>query len=216
MQYYGLAALMVGLALLLVVLVLRFGWRMDWLLGWLKGCCLMLMVGFGVALIFAAWDLQQFKSVETALPVAILELEEIGPQRFEASLLVDGVTSRIELEGDLWELNAQVLRWSGFAQALGLADGYRLNKLAGRYLALEQQRDRSLTAVSTLHETPRWRDFWCWLDQLNNPMLVEADAFSLRFMPMVQGARFAVEIGSTGLTPIPLNPVAAKALKRFE
>ena len=67
----------------------------------------------------------------------------------------------------------------------------------------------------SLHGTPAWRDAWHWLDQLNLSWLY-ADAFTIRFMPIADGARFAVEIGVTGLSPVAMNTQALDAMKGLE
>lgn len=216
MQYFGLAALLGSVGLALLTVIVRIGWRLDWLLAWLKGCCLLAMLMLAMVLGLAAWELQQFRSIEQGRPVAVLELAEAAPQRYDATLSADGVKRPLQLEGDTWELQVQVLRWTGLGRALGLSDGYRLARLNGRYVALEQQQGRNAGISGRLYDTPQWRDLWHWLDQLDNPLFVEADAFVVRYMPMADAARFAIDIDDTGLTPAPLNPAALQALKPSE
>ena len=123
--------------------------------------------------------------------------------------------SPLRVQGDLWELDVQVLRWRGLPHVLGLDDGYRLHSLKGRYLALEQQQDADGKLGVSLNRTASWRDAWYWLDRLDMSW-VYADAFSIRFMPMTDGARYTIEIGSTGLSPVAANAQALKAMKGFE
>lgn len=211
MQYYGLTALLVLLALLVLAGVIARGWRLDWLLPWLKGNLLLLVLAIGVVLGLAAWEMQQFKPLQTGSSVATLTFRQVGPQLFDVEL--GGNTSqRVRVNGDLWELDAQALRWRGLGHAIGLQDGYRLHRLAGRYLALEQQQAADATPGGLLHATPSWRDLWYWLDRSGNQTLLEADAFSVRFMPMTDGARYVLEMGATGLTPVPLSQAVTDAL----
>lgn len=217
MQYQGLAGLLALVAVILVMVALRFGWRPDWLLGWLKGWLLSLFLAGGVILGLAAWELQQFRPLQTAQPIAVVEFRELAPQQYEAILSLAGEEAerQILIHGDLWELDVQVLRWRGLGEALGLEEGYRLNRLGGRYVAFEQQRNVAVALTARLHATPTWRDLWLWVDRQSDPGLLEADAFALRFMPLANGARFAIEIASTGLTPVPLNPTAVEAVRRL-
>jgi len=217
MQYQGLAGLLALVAVILLVVALRFGWRPDWLLGWLKGWLLSLLVAGSVIAGLAAWELRQFRPLDTEHPVAVVEFRQLSPQQYEAFLSIAGEESerQILIHGDLWELDAQVLRWRGLGEALGLQEGYRLNRLGGRYVAFEQQRNVAVALTARLHATPTWRDLWLWVDRQSDPRLLEADAFALRFMPLANGARFAVEIAPTGLTPVPLNPAAVEAVRRL-
>lgn len=216
MQYQGLAALCVGLAVVMVIAAVRLGWKLDWLLGWLKGVFLLFLLALGGVLAGAAWELKQFRSLDTDIPTAILEFQELAPQRFNVLVTIDGETSEMTIAGDLWEMDAQVLRWTGVLAALGLEDGYRLNRLSGRFLTLEQQRGIHGAGATRLHDTPAWRDLWVWLDRRHDPVLVDADAFTIGFMPLVDGARFAIDISATGLAPAALNPIAADAFKRAD
>lgn len=217
MQYYGLAGLVLVVVALVVFAVIRAGWRLSWLLPWLKGNLLLLGLLFAGALAIVAWELQQFKALEPGANVATLEFRKLGPQQFEVLFSAGTEPRSIILEGDMWQLDAQVLRWRGLGHAIGLQDGYRLHRLTGRYRALEQQRDLAAQMHSgVLHQTPTWRDAWLWLDHLDTGALLETDAFVVRFIPMIEGARFGIEIGETGLTPVPMNRQAMNAMQRSE
>lgn len=212
MQYAGLAALVGCLALLILYVALRLGWRLDWLLAWLKGSLLLLLLACCATVAVAAWELYQFRPITEGGRIASLTLDKTAPQRYAAILESDSGAQHLQLEGDLWELEVQVLRWQGLLHALGLADGYRLSSLNGRYLALEQQHETDAILVRPLHTTPHWRDAWHWLDRLNLSWLY-ADAFAIRFMPAAHGARYAFEIGATGLSPVAMNMQALEALQ---
>ncbi|MEH6686993.1 MAG: hypothetical protein V7693_06965 [Halopseudomonas sabulinigri] len=219
MQYLGLAILLGCVAGLLALLALRFGWRLQWVLSWLKGNLLLALLAVATGLGLAAWDLQHFAEIEPkAATVGTLSFSKIGNQQYEAVLNGPQGNETVRIAGDLWELEVEVLRWHGLPSALGLVDGYRLHRLLGRYLALEQERDSSAIGselLPNLHSTPPWRDLWAWIDSMEVHRVIEADAFEVRFIPLVDGARFSLELGPTGLTPVPLNPAATAALKRF-
>lgn len=213
MQYLGLAALLGSVGLALLFVMARMGWRLDWLLGWFKGCFLIMLLSLSALLGLAAWELQQFRPITQQGPVAVLELSEAAPQRYAATLAANGTKRHVQLEGDTWELQIQVLRWTGLAKALGLSDGYRLARINGRYVTLEKQRGRNAALSGRLYGTPQWRDLWHWLDGLDNPQFIEADAFVVRYMPMADKARFAIDLDAAGAKPAALNPVALHALK---
>lgn len=215
MQYTGLAVLVGCLALLLLLLTLRFGWRLDWLLGWLKGCALLVLLAGSMLIAALAWEFLQFRPIDDGARIATLEFRGLSDQQYEASIESTRGVQRLPVQGQLWELDVQVLRWRGLPHMLGLEDGYRLNGLRGRYLTLEQQREMDASLSRPLHDTPRWRDAWQWLDRLSLGWLY-ADAFVIRFMPLADGARYAVEIGATGLSPVTMNRQALDAMKRLE
>lgn len=214
MQYLGLAVLTGCFGLLLLFITLRLGWRLEWLLGWLKGCALLVLLALCGGLALLAWEFSRFQPIVDGTRIATLDFRQLADKQHEV-YLAPAMSSPLPLHGDLWELDVQVLRWRGLPHMLGLEDGYRLNGLRGRYLALEQQRERGDDLAYSLHGTPAWRDVWRWLDRLELSWLY-SDAFTIRFMPMADGARFAVEIGATGLFPVAMNTQALEAMKGLE
>lgn len=217
MQYLGLAGLVGCLAALLLLLTLRLGWRLEWLLGWLKGCALLILLALGGVIALLAWEFSRFEPIKDGARIATLEFTRTAADQHEVRLASSQGVQRFPVQGQLWELDVQVLRWRGLPRLLGLEDGYRLNALRGRYLALEMQRelDAQQLPPRPLHQTPAWRDAWHWLDKLELGWLY-TDAFAIRFMPLTDGARFAVEIGTTGLSPVAMNTQALKATKGLE
>lgn len=216
MQFLGLALITAVVAALLVLLALRQGWRMNWLGGWLRGNLLLALLALAAVVGLAAWDVQHFRVIESKVTAGTLTFTQVAPQHYEAVISGPEGEQKVSLAGDLWEIEVQVLRWQGLASVIGLEDGYRLHRLLGRYLALEQQRDASSGLSANLNPTPAWRDVWVWADRLSGRSLVQADAFEVRFVPLVDGARFSLDIGPTGLTPEPLNAQAKAAMKRFQ
>lgn len=216
MQFPGLALIAAIIAAVLVLLTLSQGWRLRWLAGWLRGNLLLAALALAAVLGLAAWDLQSFRVIDGKGTAGTLSFTQVAPQQYDAVITTSAGEQRVRLAGDLWELEVQVLRWQGLASLIGLEDGYRLHRLLGRYLALEQQRGASSALAANLNSTPVWRDLWLWLDRVGGASLVHADAFEVRFVPLVDGARFSLDIGPTGLTPEPLNTQAKAALKRFQ
>lgn len=215
MQYLGLAVLVGCLALVLLYLTLRLGWRFEWLAGWLKGCGLLILLAACALISLLAWEFSRFQPITDGSRVATLEFNRTASGEHEVRLQSSVGIQRYPVPGQLWELDVQVLRWRGLPRILGLEDGYRLNGLRGRYLTLEQQRELDALQQRPLHETPAWRDAWHWLDSMELGWLY-ADAFTIRFMPLADGARFAVEIGATGLSPVAMNAQALEAMKGLE
>ncbi|MDU3293689.1 MAG: aminotransferase class I/II-fold pyridoxal phosphate-dependent enzyme [Pseudomonas aeruginosa] len=117
----------------------------------------------------------------------------------------------VVLDGELWQLDARIFRWKGLAALIGLAPGYRLDALSGRFLALEQQsRGRRLG----LSQSPLGVDLWRWLRAGEHDLfLFEPLAGRVTFLPMADKAVFAVNYGVAGLLAEPMNLAAEEALR---
>ena len=213
MQFYVLAGLLALIAVVVLGLALSLGDGFRWFVSWLRGNLILLLLALVGLLGLAAFDLSGFQPLERSVQVATVQLHETAPQRFEVLFEADDLSRVMVVHGDMWDMDVQVLRWKGVAQLLGLKDGYRLNRLYGRFVALEQQEAASGAQPEGLNTTPAWRDVWRWLDRLHDPVLVQADAFMARFLPMVNGAKYRLDIGPTGLTPVPLNEQAEQQFR---
>jgi len=107
------------------------------------------------------------------------------------------------------------LRWKSLAELIGLESGYRLERLSGRYLAVEQQNLARHGRV-VLSEKPLGMDIWQSLQLGQRDMyLVEAQVLRVDYMPIADGASYAVELAPTGLLARPLNAAATEALKNW-
>lgn len=211
-QFIGLAGFVVVLAVLLLWLVLRLGWRLDWLLPWLRGQLLIACLGLVVILGLVANDLWRYQPLPLEGQLLTLSIQANNADGFDLQLEYADRQQLLRLQGDIWALDLQVLRWHGLAHAIGLQDGYRPYRLAGRFITLERQRQSGRQLA--LHQTPQWRDLWYWLDRIGVNNWLSADALSINFMPLADGARFAIEARPTGLTPVALNQQAQDALRQ--
>lgn len=117
------------------------------------------------------------------------------------------------LDGDLWQLDARLFKWKGLGDLLGLQPGYRLERLSGRYLAIEQQA-LAQHSRAPLAESPYGVDVWRWLRLTQQDFfLFLPEAQRVTYLPMADGAVFSVSLSPTGLLAEPLNQSAVEALK---
>src|SRR5690606_22564180 len=99
--------------------------------------------------------------------------------------------------GDQWQLDARVIRWSVPALLAGLPPLYRLERLSGRYVNLDQERE----AERTVHalDARAFPDLWTlkrphpgWLP------FVDADYGSAAYLPLLDGARYTITLNARG------------------
>ena len=139
-----------------------------------------------------------------------------GAQRYRVNLLEGGEERQVLLEGDLWQLDARLLGWKGLAALIGLEPGYRLEKLSGRFLAIEQQ-ETARHAQVQLAQSPYGIDLWRWLRLGQRDLfLFEPQAARVTYLPIADGAVFSVSLSPTGLLAKPMNQVAEQALKDWQ
>jgi len=208
MQYDGLAWVVAFVALLALVVAARILFDRHWFLGWLRGTVGLLFVAIAALVALVAWDLRSYDPLPAERPLATLSFHKVAEQRFEVTLLQGNDERRVELAGDLWQLDARVLEWKG------LAPGYRLQDLSGRFLAVEQQ---SLGRKVALADEVPGVDLWRWLRDGQHDLLnFVPKAGRVNYLPMADQAVFAVRYGAGGLTAEPMNAAANQALKEWQ
>ena len=183
-----------------------------------------LLAAAGIASLLAL-NVQSYSRLTYERPIATIETRRLGPQYFEATLIQPAggenspaVTNQYPLHGDEWRLEAQVLKWKPWANILGLDTQYRLDRLSGRYQAVEQEINatRSVHPLSGGDAGPDWlpwsisawdtaRRYRRWVDAVDT--LYGGGAY----MPMADGAKYEVWITQSGLVARPANEAARVA-----
>lgn len=216
MQYDGLAWFVGLLAVLAIVVAVRILFNRSWFLGWLRGTFGLAFLALAALVGVVAYDLLSYSPLPEDKPLLTLSFSADGPQRYRVSLLEGGEERQVTLEGDLWQLDARLLRWKGLASLIGLQPGYRLEKLSGRFLAIEQQ-ESARNAQITLAQSPYGVDLWRWLrlDQ-HDLFLFDPEAARVTYLPITDGAMFNVTLSPTGLLAKPMNQAANQALKDWQ
>ena len=130
---------------------------------------------------------------------AKMSIRPTGPQRFIATLqFPDGQTKAFEMAGDEVYVDAHILKWKPLVNVLGLHTGYQLDRIAGRYQAIEKER----TAPRTIHALAD--EGWISMFQLRqrfewlNPLL-DAEYGSATFTPVNRPGEFEVLVSTSGL-----------------
>lgn len=215
MQYLGLAIVIALLAVIVLLVALRLLLGGSWLMGWLRGTCGFVVLALAGLIGLIGYDISTYASLPGEQPLVTLTFQAQGPQRYEVRLDQGKETRTAMLEGDLWQLDLHMLRWKSLAELIGLESGYRLERLSGRYLAVEQQNLARYGRVA-LSEKPLGVDIWQSLELGQRDMhLVDAQMLRVDYMPIADGAVYTVELAPTGLIAKPANAAATEALKNW-
>lgn len=105
---------------------------------------LMLVTAFLFATISVATT--GYKALTHEELAAEISIKKIAPQKFKALfLLADGKTEEFILEGDEIYIDAHILKWKPVANIFGLHTAYELDRVAGRYRNLDEERTLTRT-----------------------------------------------------------------------
>ena len=126
-------------------------------------------------------------------------MRPLAPQRFSATIrLAQGGQETYELAGDEIYADAHILKWKPIANLLGLHTVYELDRVAGRYRDLEQERSAPRTVYSLGRKRPvdlfGLRQRHAFLEPL-----FDAEYGSASFVPVSGPAELELRVSTTGL-----------------
>ena len=208
----GIGVLGVLLALPLEVAAFRRLRRMQLARGtlfFLSGGIVLLLAATAALVTANLYTYARLTHEQEAARVAIRQL---GPRHYAVSVQAKKEPPRhFELRGDEWQVDARVLKWRAMGNLVGFDTLYRLERLSGRYadVVLERTAPRTVHALS--NETTL--DVWSLLNS-HHRYVPFADALygSAVYVPMAEGAEYAVTVSTSGLVVRPTNDAARKSV----
>lgn len=206
--------LLILLALVCLYFAGRFLASKSWIMGWIRGSIGLVFVALAVLFVLMVKDFFSYQKLLEEQTLATLNIEELGKQHYRVNVefILDSRQETYDLRGDLWQMDAKIIRWLGFFRAIGAKPGYRLDRISGRYYSLEDEHRFDRTVYS-LHESTMGMDVWRWLQNSGSFVpWVEAVYGSATYLPLVDGAIYQVRLSNSGLTAFPVNSVAEKAV----
>jgi hypothetical protein len=196
----GILFIVSGLAALLRLRPIRFALRAAFgllllSLGGLAG-------GIGIGM-------RGYRALTREDVAARVTVRPLGAQRFEATFRVPDRPDMIfELAGDQIYVDAHILKWTPLANVLGLHTAYELDRVAGRYDDIAQERQAGRTVFPLGEDKPV--DLFGLRRRFTAlAPLFDAEYGSGTFVPVRRRATFEIRISTTGLL---IREVAASDL----
>lgn len=156
-------------------------------------------LAIGLACLTLHVSLEGYRALTREDLAATIQVEPSGPLQFDVTVLMrDGRTITSRLTGDEVYVDAHILKWKPWANVLGLHTAYELDRIAGRYHLIEDERTKPRTVYAL--STPRWVDLftlrrkYAWLEPL-----VDAEYGSAAFFPAAERMEIELRVSTTGL-----------------
>ena len=212
MTLHALLALPGLIALLLLIYAVRSVRRGRPLAGIVHGLLALIVVLIGVAGLVVASSLRDYQRLVSEERVGELKLSRVAYHQFNGVFTnASGESTDFALRGDEWQVDAKVLKWPGLAVLAGFSAGYRLDRISGRYMNIDDERKLPRTAYAFYPQDEV--DLWDFIDR-HREWIPWVDAFygSATFLPMADGAEYEISITQSGLIARPLNDTARTAV----
>jgi hypothetical protein len=200
--------LVAGLCLLLlsmVVLRAASGAARErrWVGGAFRGLVALLLLTLAGLAGAVAVGLRGYRALTLEVTAATVTTEPVGSQRFRATIVFpDRRVAMYEVAGDAFYVDAHILKWHPVVNLLGLHTAYELDRVAGRYNDVAEERARPHTVYALARPTPV-NLFQIARRGLLGP-LVDAQYGSAAFIAANRPATYEVRVSTTGLLMRPV------------
>ena len=186
-----------GAILVIAGLVALVRWRpLRFLVRTLLGLLLLSLGALSGAVALGTHGYRALTHEEVAARISV---RPAGPQKFAATVRYpDGRERVFDLAGDEIYVDAHILKWKPIANLIGLHTAYELDRVAGRYQAIEHERSAPRT-VYLLHEERPVELFWLRQRYAFLAPLYDAEYGSATFVQVVQPTELELRVSTTGL-----------------
>jgi hypothetical protein len=165
----------------------------------------LLLLTISVLLATVSVSIHGYRALTHEEIAATVRTFPVGSQRFRASMTYpDGREETFDLRGDAIYVDAHILKWQPWVNLLGLHTAYELDRVAGRYEELADERG----APRTVFALGRLKPFDLFDVARRFPRLsalVDAEYGSATFVAARGPAAYEILVSTTGLLARPVD-----------
>lgn len=159
----------------------------------------LLLVALGTIAAGITLGVQGYQALTREDVAARISVRPSAPQQFSATVRYpDGRSRTFDLRGDQVYVDAHILKWKPIANIVGLHTAYELDRIAGRYHEIAQERSAPRTVYLLREERPvelfRLRQRYAFLAPL-----YDAEYGSATFVQVKQPTELEVRVSTSGL-----------------
>jgi hypothetical protein len=187
---FGAILVLAGIAALIRARPFRFA---------LRTVCGLLLLSLGGLAGALAVGIQGYRALTHEEIAARVSVRPDGPKRFAATFFhSDGRRATYALAGDEIYVDAHILKWKPLANVLGLHTAYELDRVAGRYRDIGQERSAART-VHTLGQQRQVDLFELRRRYAFLAPILDAEYGSATFVPVTEPAELELRVSASGL-----------------
>jgi hypothetical protein len=198
------ALCLLALGLVTVATVPRAARERRWLGGLIRTLVGALLLCLAALAATISAGIRGYRALTYEQVAATVKTEPVGVQRFRATIVLpDQRLAMYELAGDAFYVDAHILKWHPWANLVGLHTAYELDRVAGRYNSVTDERARPHTVYALAPDRLVDVFFLARRFRLFGP-LVDAEYGSAAFVAGTKPAEYEVRVSTTGLLMRPV------------
>ena len=163
------------------------------------------LIAAGAVLALFSLGIEGMRALTKEEAAARIKVVPSGAQRYDATVtFADGRVQHYDLAGDDIYVDGHIVKWTPLANMLGLHTSYRLDRIAGRYRALEQENTAPRTVYAI--DTPPVIDLVALGKRLPLRDFFDAEYGSASYVPVAEAGELDLMVSTTGLLLRPVAP----------
>jgi len=163
------------------------------------------LLAAGAVLALLALGIEGMKALTKEESAARIKVVPTGLQRYDATVTFpDGRVQTYDLAGDDIYIDGHIVKWTALSNMLGLHTSYRLDRIAGRYRAIEQETTARRTVYSI--GAPAMVDLVALGRRLPLRDFFDAEYGSASYVPVSEPRELDLMVSTTGLLLRPASP----------
>ena len=167
------------------------------------------LLAAGAVLALFSLGVEGMRALTKEESAARIKVVPSGLQRYDATItFADGRVQTYDLAGDDIYVDGHIVKWTPLANMLGLHTSYRLDRIAGRYRALEQENTARRTVYAI--DTPPVIDLVALGRRLPLSPFFDAEYGSASYVPVAEPGELDLMVSPTGLLLRPAAPTTPR------
>jgi hypothetical protein len=181
--------------------IMALAWKRRRILGSLVFLLLSLLMFLSAAVVLLlAAGVKGYKALVREELAATVYITPLGSQQFQAKFaLPDGRDTVFAIAGDELYIDARVLKWKPVVNFIGLHTAYRLDRVAGRYISVRDEKAKARTMYSLDGEMMPWDLFLLRTRYAFLAPLLDAQYGSATFAPVQGVSTVRILVTTSGL-----------------
>jgi hypothetical protein len=160
----------------------------------------LLMFTSAAAVLLLAAGAKGYRAFTREELAATVHITPLARQLFRAQVVLpDGRDTAFVIAGDELYLDARVLKWKPYLNFIGLHTAYRLDRVAGRYVSMRDEKEKTRTTHTLEGEMMPWDLFFLRTRYAFLAPLLDAKYGSAAFAPMDGAGTVRIMVTTSGL-----------------
>ena len=161
-------------------------------------------------------DFTTYKQLTAQEAILKVKVNYLETGYYLVQLKSEDFEREFKLEGDQWQIDFRLIRFSPLVSLTGLSYLYQPSRISNRYASIEDQRNKTLHFYSLRDSQAMTPDLWDYFKNYSDILpMIDTTFGSSVFMPLEENAEYEILIGFSGLVVKAANEEGRLAVQQW-